>query len=84
MGSDHSEFSYLPLIKCVFPTDLRNKTMIFYTFSVRPTIPESKNVAVVMKKIDEKENEDICEEEYISTLKSLVSVKKKHFIVRSV
>ena len=37
-----------------------------YTFSVRPTIPESKNVAVAMKKFDEKENEDFCEEEYFN------------------
>ena len=40
--------------------------MTCYTFSVRPTIPESKKVAVAMKKIDEKENEDFCEEEYIN------------------
>ena len=32
--------------------------MTCHTFSVKPTIPESKNV-IVMKKIDE-----ICEEEY--------------------
>ena len=57
-GSDHSEFSYLPRIKCVFLTDLRNKTMTCYTFYVRPSIPESRNLAVAIKKFDEKEIED--------------------------
>ena len=57
------------MIKCVFLTDLRSKTMTCYTFSVRPTIPESRNVKVAMKKFDEKENEDFCEEGF-STLKS--------------
>ena len=38
--------------------------MTFYTFSVRPTIPEYRNVKVAMKKFDEEENEDFCEEEY--------------------
>ena len=33
-GSVHSEFSYFPRIKCVFLTDLCNKTMTCYTFSV--------------------------------------------------
>ena len=47
-------------------TDLRNKTMTCYTFSVRPNIPESRNVKVTMKKIDEEENEDFCEEEYFN------------------
>ena len=37
-----------------------------YTFSVRPTIPEYRNVKVAMKKIDENENEDFCEEEYFN------------------
>ena len=36
------------------------------TFSVRPTIPESKNVKIPMKKIDEEENEDFFEEEYFN------------------
>ena len=40
--------------------------MTCYTFSVRPTIPESRNVKVAMKKIDEEENEDFCEEEYLN------------------
>ena len=40
--------------------------MTCYTFSVRPTIPESENVAVAMKKFDEKENKDLCEEEYFN------------------
>ena len=50
------------MIKCVFVTDVHSKTMTCYTFSVRPTIPESRNVKVAMKKFDEKENEDFCEE----------------------
>ena len=37
-----------------------------YTFSVRPTIPESKNVKIPMKKYDEEENEDFFEEEYFN------------------
>ena len=41
--------------------------MTCYTFSVRQTIPESKNVKIVMKKIDEEENEDFCEEEYLNS-----------------
>ena len=40
--------------------------MACYTFSVRPTIPESKNVVVAMKKFYEKENEDFSEEEYFN------------------
>ena len=54
------------MIKCVFLTDLRSKTITCYTFSVRPTIPESKNVKVAMKKIDEEENEDFYREEYFN------------------
>ena len=38
--------------------------MACYTFSVRPIIPESENLKIAMKKIDEEENEDFCEEEY--------------------
>ena len=52
--------------------------MTCYTFFARPTIPESRNLKVAMKKFDEEENEDFCEEEYFN-LKSLVSVRKKHF-----
>ena len=40
--------------------------MACYTFSVRRTIPESLNVKVAMKKFDEEENEDFCEEEYFN------------------
>ena len=40
--------------------------MTCYAFSVRPTIPESKNIKVAMKKFDEEENEDFCEEEYFN------------------
>ena len=49
-----------------FLTDLSNKTMTCYTFSVRPTIPESRNVKVAMKILDEEENEDFCEEKYFN------------------
>ena len=38
-GSNHSEFLIFVMMKCVFLTDLRSKTMTCYTFSVRPTIP---------------------------------------------
>ena len=41
-----------------FLTDPRSKTMTCYTFSVRSTIPESRNVKVAMKKFNEEENED--------------------------
>ena len=40
--------------------------MTCYTFSVRPTIPESKNVKIPVKKFDEEENEDFFEEEYFN------------------
>ena len=66
------------MIKCVFLTDLRSKTMTCYTFSVRPTIPESKNAKVAMKKLMKKKMKTFAEKS-ISTLKSLVSVRKKHF-----
>ena len=58
--------SYLPCIKCVCLIDILNKTITCYTFSVKPTILESKNVKAVMKKIDEEENEDFCEEGYFN------------------
>ena len=40
--------------------------MTCYTFSVRPTIPESRNVKVAMKKFDEEENEDYLNFEVLS------------------
>ena len=49
-GSVHSEFLIFVMIRCVFLTDLRSKSMTCYTFSVRPTIPEYRNVKVAMKK----------------------------------
>ena len=52
--------------------------MTCYTFSVRPTLPESRNVKVAMKKIDKEENEDFCEEEYFN-FEELSLVRKKHF-----
>ena len=40
--------------------------MTCYTFSVRTTISEFKSVKVEMKRFDEEENEDFCEEEYFA------------------
>ena len=40
--------------------------MLCYTFSVRPTITECRNVKVAIKKFDEEENEDFSEEEYFN------------------
>ena len=57
-------FSYLPCTKYTFLPYVANKTMACYTFSVRPIIPESKNLKTAMKEIDEEENEDFWEEEY--------------------
>ena len=65
-GSVNSEFLIFAITNCIFLTDLRSKTMTCYTFSVRPTIPESRNIKVAMKKFDEEENEDFCEEEYLN------------------
>ena len=52
--------------------------MTCFTFSVRPTIPESKNSKVVMKKFDEEENEDFCEEEYFN-FEDLIFGEEKTF-----
>ena len=52
--------------------------MTCYTFSVRSTILESKNVKVAMKKIDEEENGDFCEEEYFN-FKDVDFCKEKTF-----
>ena len=65
------------MYKMCFLTDIRNKITTCYTFSVRPTIPESKNIKVVMKEIDEGENEDF--KKSISFFRTLFSVKKKDF-----
>ena len=70
--------SYLPRGKHEFLPDVANKTMACYIFSVRPTIPESKNPKVAMKKIDEKENEDFCEEEYFN-FEDLIFGEEKTF-----
>ena len=40
--------------------------MVCYTFSVRLTIPESENLKIAMKRFDEEENKDFCEEEYFN------------------
>ena len=47
------------------------------TFSVRPIIPEYRNIKVGMKKFDEEENEDFCEEEYFNFEE--LSFGEKHF-----
>ena len=47
--------------------------MTCYKFSVRPTIPESKNVKVSMIKFDEEENEDFCEIEYFNLVDLIFS-----------
>ena len=65
-------------IECAFLTDLRNKTITYYTFSVRPTIPESKNVKIAMKKLMKKKMKTLAKTS-ISTLRNLFSAKKKHF-----
>ena len=70
--------SYLSCIKCVFLTDPRSKAMTCYTFSVRPTIPESKNIKVSKEKFDEEENEDFCEEEYFN-FEDLIFIEEKTF-----
>ena len=65
-GSDHSEFFIIAVFKMCFLTDVTNKTMACYTFSVRQTIPESENSKIALKRFDEEENEDFCEEEYFN------------------
>ena len=57
-GSDHNEPFIFVMDKMCFLTDPRNKIMTCYTLSVWPTISESENVKVAMKKFDEEENED--------------------------
>ena len=57
---------------------ITNKTMTCYTYSVRPIILESRNLKVKVKKLEEEENEDFCEEEYFNfILRILFSAKKK-------
>ena len=65
-GSDHSEFLIFVIIKCVFLTDLRSKNHDMLHIFCQTTIPESINVKVTMKKFDEEEREDFCEEEYFN------------------
>ena len=63
-------------------TDLRDKTMKCYTFSVRPTIPESKKVKIKMKKIDEEENEDLFEDKYFN-FEDLILGEEKNILEKS-
>ena len=53
--------------------------MAYYTFSVRSTIPESENLKTAMKKIDEEENEDFCEEKYFSFEDVVIFGEEKTF-----
>ena len=71
-------FSHLLCIKCVFLTDVHNKSITCYTFFVRPTIPESKNVKIATKIFDEEENEDFCKEEYFN-FEELIFGEEKTF-----
>ena len=50
----------------------------WYTFSVRPTIPESENLKIAMKRFEGKENEDFCEEDYFS-FEELIFCEEKTF-----
>ena len=59
-------FSFLPSTNFEFLHDVANKTMACYTFPFRPTILESENLKIAMKKIDEEENEDFCTEQYFN------------------
>ena len=71
-------FSYLPRTKYKFLSDVGNKPMAYYTFSVRPTIPASENLKNAMKKFNEEENEDFCEEEYF-TFEDLIFIEEETF-----
>ena len=77
-GSVHNEFLIFAITNCIFLTDLRNKTITCYTFSVRPTIPESKEVKIVMKKFDEEENEDFCRDKFFN-FEDLIFGEEKTF-----
>ena len=52
--------------------------MACYTFSIRPTILESENLKIAMKKFDEEENKDFCEEEYFN-FEELIFGEEKTF-----
>ena len=56
---------------------IANKTMTCYTYSVRPIFPKSRNSKVKVKKIEEEENEDFCEEEYFN-FKDLIFGEEKN------
>ena len=56
-------FSYLRRTKPKFLSDVGNKPMACYTFSVSSNIPESENLKIAMKEFIEEENEDFCEED---------------------
>ena len=71
-------FSYLPRTKCKFLSDVDNKPMAYYKFSVRPTIPGSENLKIALKEFNEEENEDFCKEEYFS-FEDLIFGEEKSF-----
>ena len=76
-GSDYNYFSYLPCSKYKFLPEVANQQNYFiklcYTISVSPIIPESENLKIAMKKIDEKEK--TFAKKSISTLRPLFSAK---------
>ena len=71
-------FSYLPCTKCKFLSQLANRAIACYTYSVKATIPESENLKIKMKKIHEEENEGFCEEEYLN-FKEVIFGEEKTF-----
>ena len=53
--------------------------MTCYTFSVTPTFLDSENLKFAMKKINEEENEDFYEEEYLN-FEELTSGEEKNIL----
>ena len=51
-------FTFAMYKKCEFLTDVANKTITCYTFSVRSIILLSENFKIATKKINEEETED--------------------------
>ena len=72
-------FSNLSCTKYEFLPDEANKTMACYTFSIRPIIPESKNLRIAMKNINEKENEDFSQGQYFN-FEDLILSEKEIFL----
>ena len=53
--------------------------MTCYTYSVKAIIPESGNLKVKMKIINEEENKEFCEEDYFNFDGLIFGEEKKHF-----